>query len=67
MTNDQVPMTKQAPILEASMTETGAIAASVIGPSNLFGHWLLVLGRSSQDMGGAFGSRHGWRLGVVLS
>jgi hypothetical protein len=60
-------MTKQAPILQVSMTETGGAADSVIRASNLFGHWLLVLGRSSQDMGGAFGSRHGWRLGVVLS
>jgi hypothetical protein len=34
----EAPMTKQAPILEASMTKTGGTAHSVIGASNLFGH-----------------------------
>jgi type II secretion system protein I len=39
-------MTKQAPILETSMTETGGPAASVIRASDLFGYWSLVLGHS---------------------
>jgi hypothetical protein len=45
-------MTKQAPILNESMTKTGGI--SVIRASELFGHWLLVLGREQ--------SGHGWRF-----
>jgi hypothetical protein len=56
-------MTKQAPIFEASMTKTGGTAHSVIGASNLFGHWSLVLVGAVrtwvallvQDMGGAWG------------
>jgi hypothetical protein len=42
MTNDQVPMTKQAPITECSNHRT--TRHSVIGHWNLFGHWFLVIG-----------------------
>jgi hypothetical protein len=40
-------MTKRAPILETSMTETGGSSVSVIRAWDLFGHWSLVLGQLS--------------------
>jgi hypothetical protein len=47
MTNDQASMTKQAPSLNALMSETvrpSRLKTLVIDALYLFGHWYLVIG-----------------------